>query len=824
MGSLCFSSASILRCESFTTLESQLLIIPTALELIFSTTLIFSNRGTGWRHLLLTAEGWSYFALALLELLSHTLPAVRDSVSVFSVVDIFLGATSFFPILFYTLFVYLFTRAELIDTLPKRFQRIANTLLLIFIPAIIALNELSSFVGISRRTITLAGGREVVAIGFRNINDQQLWTFLTSLTLALLTAFEAINFCFAFHRLVRAFIDQRRIETTSTDQAHLIRGIGWITGGFKLGAIETVIGFANGGFGGALVRRIVRLLARAFLIIGIVKGVDQVDDFSDMTSGRNTGRQEFRRSRMAQLISNPRFSTFRQLSPTATKGFRPQSEIKPQMEEFTRLKREVTQTSMITAGGTRRERVTVHYGGGPPTLEMRFSGLEMPSPALIAEQVKARPVSSSWVSIAQSSRYGGSSIAPSFAFDPPTVPMPTTYPDFIYERAQPPVVHTRPPSAPSARSSGYPDTLTAVRELAAQFPMPTPVMERFGDNSGWAPDVESQRPSRQQSWISSTGPYPYEPTVDSAYGGSIGAQAMSPPRVNPHAEEDIVSPPATLSYAYEGMNEADSPEPVYRYVYDGPTSPDQVGVYASPDLPRDVRSTSTVTPSAATYLSPFGDGNASLSTAGTENPFRYDQDAPALLTGLSTKIRGYEAPVHMGDGPHHAKTRSSASSAALLQMTRRGDGGVSERWTPPEFTPSLFQTAAAVAQTTVTPRQTLKKRRPSQKSVERPTVERPTAAEALASSWMHTEMEDGEEEATISASAGPVRVKTVGRARASRKETPSPVTARHRVLASVYIQPITVPPAAFSSEVQIVQGNGSADSYNSEFGDQAVIN
>jgi len=134
MGSLCFSSASILRCESFTSLQAQLLIIPTALELIFSTTLVITNWGTGWRHLLLTAEGWSYFALALLELLSHNIPAVRDSVSVFSIVDIVLGATSFLPIFFYTLFVYLFTRGELIDTLPKRFQRIANVLLVFFHP------------------------------------------------------------------------------------------------------------------------------------------------------------------------------------------------------------------------------------------------------------------------------------------------------------------------------------------------------------------------------------------------------------------------------------------------------------------------------------------------------------------------------------------------------------------------------------------------------------------------------------------------------------------------------------------------------------------
>jgi hypothetical protein len=92
MGSLCFSTASILRCESFTALESQLLIIPTAVELLFATSLIYANWGKGRRHLLLTAEGWSYFALALLELLSHNIPAVRDSVSVFSIVDTVLGA------------------------------------------------------------------------------------------------------------------------------------------------------------------------------------------------------------------------------------------------------------------------------------------------------------------------------------------------------------------------------------------------------------------------------------------------------------------------------------------------------------------------------------------------------------------------------------------------------------------------------------------------------------------------------------------------------------------------------------------------------------
>lgn len=97
MGSLCLSAVPILRCESFTRLQSQVLIIPTALEVIFSTTLIFTNWYSGRRFLLITAEGWIYFALALLDLLSHTIPAVRDSLGIFRIIDITIGTFLFLP-------------------------------------------------------------------------------------------------------------------------------------------------------------------------------------------------------------------------------------------------------------------------------------------------------------------------------------------------------------------------------------------------------------------------------------------------------------------------------------------------------------------------------------------------------------------------------------------------------------------------------------------------------------------------------------------------------------------------------------------------------
>jgi hypothetical protein len=112
----------------------------------------------------------------------------------------------------------------------------------------------------------------IMAIGFSSDKNQAVWTFFSSLTIAILTAYQAINFCLTFYQLIRVFIDQRRIDASQSDEAHLFHGIGWIATGIKLGALESVVGFAPAGFGGAITRRILRMLGRACLIIGIVKG------------------------------------------------------------------------------------------------------------------------------------------------------------------------------------------------------------------------------------------------------------------------------------------------------------------------------------------------------------------------------------------------------------------------------------------------------------------------------------------------------------------------------------------------------------------------
>ncbi|KAJ7224777.1 hypothetical protein C8J57DRAFT_231211 [Mycena rebaudengoi] len=971
MGSLCFSSPSILRCASFTSLQSQLLIIPTALELLFTASLVYTNWGAGSRrHLLLTAEGCSYFALALLELLSHTLPAVRDSVKVFTVVDIILGATSFLPIFFYTLFIYLFTRGKLLPTLPKSFQRVANVLLVIFLPAIVALNELSSFVGISRRTIPL-GSRSVVAIGFRAPADQQLWTFFTSLALALLTAFQAINFCFAFYRLVRAFVDQRRIEATTSvsgeaqHEVHHIRGIGYITAGLKLGAIETVVGFAPAaGFGGALVRRIIRFVARALLVVGVAKGMDELDDFSELTN-RVPRQTQQRRSRLGLLISNPRFSTFRQLSPNASEFHAgPQQEkltfAKPDMSDFERFKREAANGNAVTSptDGERspssyypsnnsnsnstdirnanyrgNQRVTVMLTPGiAPTLHMRFSGLEMPSPAVIVEKVKSRPVSQDWVSVARSSlryatsvssRYAAPSTAGGASFAFPPVPVPAAAAPYKPAKTAANAQHARGISQFSTRSSGYPDTISAVRELADQFPGLPPPTRKLDD-------VEAQR---QRAYA----PAPQDPFHNS--------NAVKPSKV---ADADASSPEPVLRYAYGGMEHysspeealypalpnphhnmmspEESPEPMYQYSYDAPdSSPERIIAhpYANPALgmgiarggadynpqayeqqqqsyfppqqqayePREYqpqhrqhRSDTTMGTTPNTYLSRFTSASASSHssssnhTAGDSDPFVYDGGA-ALKSGMSMSAMQQQdeydeyaeyavaqrepvyamqaqvyttpqiQPVNFGESParprpQHNRADSEVvvrTSAALLQMTQRGDGAAHEAWTPPEFTPSMFsiepesaRSAAPSVVSSSSKHNTLrKKRRPStSKSRERAGSDRfphPAASvDTLASSWLHGDLDadaegaDDEQEREMRSPRQqdvplPVRVKTVGRVRAPRKNTPTPVSVpiQHKTRGSIYIQPITVPPpSVYASEVQIVQGG--MDSANSD--------
>lgn len=122
-------------------------------------------------------------------------------------------------------------------------------------------------------------GPHHVEVTFRDARARFVWPFFSSITLALFTIFQAACFCFAFYRLMRAFLIQRKIEVSSTDAAVLFRGIAWINIGVKIGAIETIVGFVFSGVPVAYIRRVLRMLSRAFLSIGVAKGCVTIRTF-----------------------------------------------------------------------------------------------------------------------------------------------------------------------------------------------------------------------------------------------------------------------------------------------------------------------------------------------------------------------------------------------------------------------------------------------------------------------------------------------------------------------------------------------------------------
>lgn len=116
----------------------------------------------------------------------------------------------------------------------------------------------------------------------------------------------------------------------------------------------------------------------------IEKRVDTVIDFRAIEFEiKPTGghKKEFRRSRLRQFISNPRLSTFRQLSPTAT-AFH--SAPRGADNFYTG----VGPPGMSQSSGMQNpQRVTVNYANGTPMLQVRFSALNLPT--LFADKSKS---------------------------------------------------------------------------------------------------------------------------------------------------------------------------------------------------------------------------------------------------------------------------------------------------------------------------------------------------------------------------------------------------------------------------------------------------
>ena len=123
---------------------------------------------------------------------------------------------------------------------------------------------------INPTSLSLAG--PILAIGFRFSKNQTLWIFFSFFSLALLTLYQVVHFALIFYQVIRVFVDQRRIEMSQSDEAHFFQGLGWVAVGLKLGVIESIIGFVPAGFESAILRRVLRFLGRACLIVGVIKG------------------------------------------------------------------------------------------------------------------------------------------------------------------------------------------------------------------------------------------------------------------------------------------------------------------------------------------------------------------------------------------------------------------------------------------------------------------------------------------------------------------------------------------------------------------------
>ncbi|KAF8684940.1 hypothetical protein RHS04_01108 [Rhizoctonia solani] len=376
MSLLCFSLAATLRCAGIPRIQSEVLIIPPALEALTSLFLIWTVWRNGRKRWLLVAEAWMFLILAILDYVSHALVRGMSSVSVFEPMDKAVGALSGIPILAYTSFLFLLIRSDLLPTItPSILRTTLQFTLISLIPPTIMSYELGSLLGVTYRInpITL-----VPETGFANLTTRSLSYAFTTSSIVILSSFQLLIFLLCTWRISQAwdrasqpvFVSAMggRARSNSTSTSYLgdergIRGLSWLALGLAIGATETLLSLGAQTFILVLVRRILRVLARASLIYALYRGSS--DGFSNLEEqgmggmGGMGGSGGGEMGGIKRLISHPRFSTFAQLTPTATSFY--------------------NQRNPISDPSTPRSRVTVLYDlKSAPVLQMRFSGLDVP--------------------------------------------------------------------------------------------------------------------------------------------------------------------------------------------------------------------------------------------------------------------------------------------------------------------------------------------------------------------------------------------------------------------------------------------------------------
>ncbi|KAI5120539.1 hypothetical protein M0805_004547 [Coniferiporia weirii] len=373
MSSDCLSEATIVRCEALSKLDNGIIFIPAVLQalLLAIITVVYWRSGKR-KHLWVLADSCAFYTIALLDLLSHLIPEARTNLQVFKIFDFIIGILSFVPILLYAVFLYIFTYTYFLPKLSRLSRAITRNSFLAFIPAIVATNEVGSFLGISYRVLQDAVGQSFLAIGFSKPSDQSDWQIFTDLTLVLLIILQAFVFFYTVY-LVISLLRSRRIGRSNSEEytPPTVGGVIWISVGVKLGAIETALGFVGSEVSVVLARRILRMLSRVCLAAGSLL-------CERATITRPSGDRRARTvSQIRAMISNPRYSTFARLSPTGMDAHpytfpSVANNFPPEVEAQ-------TGAEAVTMSLPTPRRVTVHYDGSTaPELAVRFSGLYMP--------------------------------------------------------------------------------------------------------------------------------------------------------------------------------------------------------------------------------------------------------------------------------------------------------------------------------------------------------------------------------------------------------------------------------------------------------------
>ncbi|KAH9046608.1 hypothetical protein EDB84DRAFT_1465598 [Lactarius hengduanensis] len=420
MANICFSPVLGLRCLGLSHIQEAITLVPVGLEVIFSLGLIFAGRDAGSLRYFLAAEGPAYVLLSVFSFLGHVVPVFKDNLAPFKALDIVISVTSFVPILLYTIFLYLFNRRESFPRLSKRFALVSKAFLFAVIPIIVVTGEIGSFIGIKYRQdpdpdngnlYYMLGGPSLTAHEFAR-------ELLSSTSLALLTAAQALTFLLFFVRLASSLVKQRSIEDRAATEQEgvLFRGQGWLVVGMKLSMCETALGWVPPSFGLLFTRRGIRLIGRACIIIGVVKGPERREEFIilDNENGNNfrSGTRKLRVSGLRLHISTPilietsmtqRFSRMTFLRPFRQSGPGPG----PMPSTSRRASAVPSGTSTHTGVRPRPpplslrpsedNRVTVvHNHGHAPTLVLNLSSTGLPTVDAIAamsEKLHSHPVS-----------------------------------------------------------------------------------------------------------------------------------------------------------------------------------------------------------------------------------------------------------------------------------------------------------------------------------------------------------------------------------------------------------------------------------------------